>query len=92
MIFIPQKNLLINIQITFPTQHLFFYIIEDIDNVNELSLTFIRVFINEIKIGDNETYFSDECFNSIVLKNKFLLIGTKINKYSEQKNTIIIII
>ena len=81
MIFIPSKNLLI-IQITFPNQYLFFYTIEDIDNINELGLTFI----NEIKIGDNETHFSDECFNSIVIKNKFLIIGTKINKYSEQKN------
>ena len=71
--FIKKKNLLI-VQITFPIQYIFFYTINNENN------KFNIIFQSQIKINYDEPYFSDNAFNSCIIEDKYLIIGTKIKK------------
>ena len=62
------------VQITFPIQYIFFYTINNENN------KFNIIFQSQIKINYDEPYFSDNAFNSCIIEDKYLIIGTKIKK------------
>jgi len=80
LIFIEKKNLLI-VQVNFPQQFIFFYNINDDNNIFNL------IFITKIVIKKEDPYFSESPFNSCVFKDKYLLIGTKIDKDTKHSST-----
>ena len=73
LIFIEKSNLLI-VQVNFPYQYIFFYNINDDENI------FSIIFLTKIKINKEDPYFSESPFNSFFIKDKYLLIGTKVDK------------
>ena len=79
--YIEKRNILI-VQITFHTQYILFFSINN-DN-NEFNI----IFQNQIKIDkDNDPNFSDSHLNSCIIQDKYLLIGTKLKK-DKKKNII----
>ena len=75
--FIEKRKLLI-VQVTYPEQYIFFYYINDDNNA------FNIILLTQIKINkENDPHFSDNYFNSYLIKDKYLLIGTKIKKKEE---------
>ena len=68
-------------QVNFPQQYIFFY------NINDDKNEFNMIFITKIKINKEDPYFSESPFNSCVIKDKYLLIGTKVDK--DKKKVII---
>ena len=46
------------------------------------------IFITKIKINKEDPYFSESPFNSCVIKDKYLLIGTKVDKDKKKSNNI----
>jgi hypothetical protein len=53
---------------------IFFYNINDDENI------FSIIFLAKIKINKEDPYFSESPFNSCIIKDKYLLIGTKVDK------------
>ena len=78
LIFIENRKLLIA-QVNFPDQFIYFY------NINDDNNSFNIFFLAQIKINKKEPYFSSSPFNSCLIKDKYLLIGTKADKI-ENKN------
>ena len=73
MIYVKKRNLLI-IQYTFHKPDIYFFSITTENN--EFSL----IFIDRVTIKTENLYFSNYRNNSCVIKDKYLLIGTKIDK------------
>ena len=69
-----EKRKLIIIQCYYPKQYIYFFTIND--NNKNLNITFIKL----ITIEKDEIYFSSEPWNSCLINDKYLLIGTKISK------------
>ena len=75
--FIEKRKILI-VQVIHREQYIFFY------NINDDNNTFNIIFLTQIKINkENDPHFSDDYFNSYLIKDKYLLIGTKIKKKEE---------
>jgi len=79
LIYIKKRKLLI-VQVNFPEQYIYFY------NINDDNNSFNIFFLSQIKINKEDPYFSDSPFNSCLIKDKYLLIGTKIDKVENKKN------
>ncbi len=63
--------------------NIFFYNINDDKNI------FYMIFITKIKINKEDPYFSECPFNSCVIKDKYLLVETKVDKVGNNNNNII---
>ena len=79
LIFIENRKILI-VQVNFPEQYIFFY------NNNDDKNIFSIFFLTKIKINKEDPYFSESPFNSCIIKDKYLLIGTKVDKNEKKKN------
>ena len=79
LIFIERRKLLIA-QVNFPEQYIYFY------NINDDNNSFRIFFLAHIKINKEDPYFSESPFNSCLINDKYLLIGTKIDKVENKKN------
>ena len=74
MIYSEKRNLLI-IQCCFPKQNIYFL------TLNEENKQLNLIFIKLITFENTDIIFSSEPWNSCLIKDKLLLIGTKIGKY-----------
>jgi len=79
LIFIKKRKLLI-VQVNFPIQYIYFY------NINDDNNSFNIFFLTQIKINKEDPYFSESPFNSCIINDKYLLIGTKVDKVENKKN------
>ena len=79
LFFIEKKNILIA-QVNFPEQYIYFY------NINDDNNSFNIFFLAQIKINKEDPYFSESPFNSCIINDKYLLIGTKIDKIENKNN------
>ena len=80
LIFIEKRKLLIA-QVISPEQYILFY------NINDDNNAFNIIFLTQIKINKvNDPHLSDNYFNSYLIKDKYLLIGTKIKLEKKIEN------
>jgi len=79
LLFIEKRQILI-VQVNFPDQYIFFY------NINNDSNRINIIFLDQIKINKEDPYFSESPFNSCIINDKYLLIGTKVDKIEKKNN------
>ena len=73
MFYLKKRNLLI-VQYNISKPYIYFFSISNENN------EFNLIFLDKITIKTENIYFSDEPRNSCIIKDKYLLIGTKIDK------------